>query len=98
MIFSGPFAPKFMAEACVASEKVGEGGPCGVFRLELDVIARVRRGRDEGIVNRVRGTACKGTPTICTTFSCAAVMNANSKVRYSGADVLIWTFFRNFRD
>lgn len=27
MIFSGPSAPKFIAEACVASENVGEGGP-----------------------------------------------------------------------
>ena len=46
IIFSGPFEPKFIAEACVASEKVGEGGPGDMFRWpEPKVRALNERGR-----------------------------------------------------
>ena len=33
MILAGPLGPKFIAEACVASENVGEGGPGEALRL-----------------------------------------------------------------
>lgn len=64
MILEGPCSPKFIAEALVASEKVGEGGEV-VVAVELrrgvtvDVlIARERRERAFGIVqhsDRPRG-------------------------------------------
>lgn len=44
MIFSGPSAPKFIAEAWVASENVGEGGPGEDVRF--GDIARLRKERD----------------------------------------------------
>jgi hypothetical protein len=42
MILAGPFGPKFIAEACVASEKVGEGGPGEALRL-MEPKEKVRR-------------------------------------------------------
>lgn len=46
MILLGPLEPKFMAEAFVASENVGDGGPGDIARLlELNVNARRERGR-----------------------------------------------------
>ena len=30
IIFSGPSEPKFICDACVASERVGDGGPGAV--------------------------------------------------------------------
>lgn len=48
MIFSGPPGPKFIAEALVVSENVGEGGP-GDFVLLPDIV-RERNERAEGIV------------------------------------------------
>lgn len=54
MIFSGPSDPKFIADAFVASEKVGEGGP----RVELECLfafeemERVRSERGLGMVCR----------------------------------------------
>ena len=33
MILAGPFEPKFIADACVTSENVGEGGLGEVLRL-----------------------------------------------------------------
>lgn len=33
IIFSGPLGPKVIPDACVVSEKVGEGGPGDVLRL-----------------------------------------------------------------
>lgn len=46
MILLGPLDPKFMAEACVASEKVGDGGPGDKGRrLEPNASARRDRGR-----------------------------------------------------
>jgi len=45
MIFEGPLAPKFIAEACVASEKVGEGGPGDMVRFEPKVKVRRDFGR-----------------------------------------------------
>lgn len=53
MIFSGPSAPKFIAEALVASEKVGDGGPA-VDEFGLLTFAesdRVRRDLGAGIVD-----------------------------------------------
>ena len=65
MIFEGPCSPKFIAEALVASEKVGDGGEVAVvaveFRLGVAVdvlIARERRESALGIVkhsDRPRG-------------------------------------------
>ena len=51
MILAGPFGPKFMAEACVVSEKVGEGGLGEELRL-LGVKEKVRKERErlEGMV------------------------------------------------
>ena len=49
IIFSGPFAPKFNADAFVASEKVGEGGPGDAVRL-VGAMARDWRERARGIV------------------------------------------------
>ena len=69
MIFSGPFEPKFIAEACVASEKVGEGGPGDVFLLpEPKARALNERGRLgamfwEGLSGRAeawRDVPCQG--------------------------------------
>lgn len=48
IIFSGPSGPKFMADALVVSENVGEGGPGEVFR-RLEMV-RERRERARGIV------------------------------------------------
>ena len=58
MIFSGPFEPKCIAEACVvASEKVGEGGPA-VFRLlEPKARALSERGRLGAMFRRGKGDA-----------------------------------------
>jgi hypothetical protein len=51
MIFSGPFGPKFIADAFVASENVGEGG-LGEVAVRLGgEIARDRRERARGIVS-----------------------------------------------
>lgn len=57
IILDGPLSPKFIAEALVASEKVGEGGEVAVVAVEfrrgvtVDVlIARERRERALGIV------------------------------------------------
>ena len=52
IILAGPSGPKFIAEALVASEKVGEGGPgdCVCRRLGGET-ARGRSGRAEGIVD-----------------------------------------------
>ena len=36
-IFAGPFSPKFMAEALVTSEKVGEGGPSCCLLIFVDI-------------------------------------------------------------
>jgi len=44
MILEGPFAPKLKAEAFVASEKVGDGGP-GDVGLRGKPKDRVRRER-----------------------------------------------------
>ena len=51
MIFAGPFSPKLKADAFVASEKVGEGGPGEACRFACDfvVIANGRKDRDFGI-------------------------------------------------
>lgn len=56
MIFSGPPGPKLTAEALVASEKVGEGGPGVELRLVIPK-ANSRSERDllEGIVTQVMG-------------------------------------------
>ena len=48
MIFSGPSGPKFMADAFVVSEKVGEGGPGEVFLRRW--MARERRERARGML------------------------------------------------
>lgn len=46
MIFAGPSAPKFIAEAWVASEKVGEGGPGEEVGFEEpNASGRSERGR-----------------------------------------------------
>ena len=56
MIFSGPSAPKFIAEAWVASENVGEGGPGDDVRF--GDMARLRRERDfRGMVGNEAETA-----------------------------------------
>ena len=47
-IFSGPSGPKFIADAFVVSEKVGEGGPGEVVRRREMVSERRERAR--GIV------------------------------------------------
>lgn len=49
IILSGPLAPKFIADAFVASEKVGEGGPEDAARL-VGAMARDRKERSRGIV------------------------------------------------
>ena len=49
MIFSGPSGPKFIADALVVSENVGDGGPGDVF-LRLELMARERRERARGMV------------------------------------------------
>jgi len=54
MIFEGPLAPKFIAEACVASEKVGEGGPGDMVRFEPKVKVRRDFGRP-GAIEDERG-------------------------------------------
>lgn len=63
MIFSGPCAPKFIAEALVASEKVGEGGPAEVFGLlTVDESDRVRRDRGPSIVDESLGDGLTRAP------------------------------------
>lgn len=49
MIFSGPLTPKFIADAFVASENVGDGGPGDVVALGGEM-ARVRRERGRGML------------------------------------------------
>lgn len=51
MIFSGPLEPKLIADAFVASEKVGEGGPRPAFGCLLTFVdtERVRSGRGLGM-------------------------------------------------
>lgn len=52
MIFSGPPAPKFIADAWVVSENVGEGGPGDELRLaEPKARARSERGRVGAMVD-----------------------------------------------
>jgi len=54
MIFAGPSAPKFIAEAWVASEKVGEGGPGEEAGFEEpNVSVRSERGRRGAIYCKV---------------------------------------------
>jgi hypothetical protein len=65
MIFSGPFDPKFMAEACVASEKVGEGGPGVAFRQEVGVMLIGLIRRDEGMVGSERRKILSCRPRSC---------------------------------
>ncbi len=48
IILSGPLGPKFMADALVVSENVGEGGPGDVGRF--DEIARERNERARGML------------------------------------------------
>lgn len=48
IILSGPSGPKLRADGLVASEKVGEGGPGDIVRL--DEIANDLRERARGIV------------------------------------------------
>ena len=43
IILSGPWGPKFMADALVVSEKVGDGGPGDAGRF--GVMAKVRSER-----------------------------------------------------
>lgn len=50
IIFSGPFGPKSMADALVASENVGDGGPGDEARFGDR--ARARNERAGGIVSR----------------------------------------------
>lgn len=53
IIFSGPSGPKFIAEALVASEKVGEGGALDeLCLLAFDETVSVRRDRGPGILSR----------------------------------------------
>ena len=49
MIFSGPLFPKFIADAFVASENVGEGGSLEGFVCFEDT-ERVRRARGFGML------------------------------------------------
>ena len=51
MTFSGPLDPKFIAEAFVASENVGEGGarPGFVCLFTFEETERVRSGRGLGM-------------------------------------------------
>ena len=51
IIFSGPSDPKFIADAFVASEKVGEGGPWAGFGclLIFEETERVRSERGLGM-------------------------------------------------
>ena len=53
MILSGPLGPKFMADACVTSEKVGDGGSGEdlIFEPKLKVRARSERGRRGAIMD-----------------------------------------------
>lgn len=53
IIFSGPLSPKFMPDAFVASENVGDGGPADVVVLGAEMV-RVRRERGRGMVRRRR--------------------------------------------
>jgi hypothetical protein len=57
MIFSGPFAPKFIADAFVASENVGEGGPGDAVRV-VGAMARDWRERARGIIFRRQQCRC----------------------------------------
>lgn len=70
MIFSGPSAPKFMAEAWVESENVGEGGGDGLRLLEPKVRARSERGRPGAMVQAktVLGAGCT-VLCMCLTFA-----------------------------
>lgn len=52
MIFSGPAVPKFICEACVASERVGDGGP-GVTAVAFWLSVSVRNERGRGIPSRI---------------------------------------------
>jgi hypothetical protein len=54
MIFSGPSAPKFMAEAWVESENVGEGGGEDLRLLEPKARARRERGRPGAMVQAIQ--------------------------------------------
>jgi hypothetical protein len=52
MIFSGPPGPNMTADALVASEKVGEGGPGDELRFVIPkASSRSERDLLEGIVN-----------------------------------------------
>jgi hypothetical protein len=46
MILSGPFGPKFIADAFVVSEKVGDGGPGDIVRLGVIANERSERALD----------------------------------------------------
>jgi len=74
MIFSGPFEPKCIAEACVASEKVGEGGPAMFRLLDPKVRALSERGRLGAMFGRGkgmrRGLAGCNLSALCSNYSC----------------------------
>ncbi len=53
MIFDGRWAPKRIVDTFVASEKVGEGGPGDVLRLEVKLSASSDFGAMAGCVRRL---------------------------------------------
>ena len=51
MILAGPWSPKFIADAWVVSENVGDGGPEVKLRFVLEGVNRERRSRVRGMVS-----------------------------------------------
>ena len=66
MILAGPFAPKFIAEACVASENVGEGGLGEILRL-VEPKEKVRK--------RLGGMVCVRVRLQCRTDQCHYILS-----------------------
>ena len=65
MIFSGPLAPKFIAEAFVASENVGEGGPWPVFVCLFACEERESVRSERGLGMMFRGCAGDAARFVC---------------------------------
>ncbi len=72
IIFSGPSIPKFMADALVVSENVGDGGPGDELRFEPKVRPRRERGRLGAMMDergKLRSSSASFLNSACHCFS-----------------------------
>jgi len=74
MILAGPSVPKFIADACVTSENVGEGGLGELLRL---LEPKEKLGKERG---RLGAMVCgrRRKPDYCSTNAVTVSISANT--------------------